>query len=151
MLHTKLLRAHMILLLLCALCLGVATSCAKNNDPEPDYFDFNKNESCIEGVALSEGSVDLYLTAGADDIEQTDSFLRTNTKKIVVTSAGIEKSAEIELFLFARENVNEPIGYATLSEHKTTVTFSNLTSATAYKVGGKICNGTTPNELTISD
>ena len=45
----------------------------------------------------------------------------------------------------------EPILYAALSKSSAAVTFSNLTSATSYKVAGKISSGTAPVTLKITD
>ena len=55
------------------------------------------------------------------------------------------------LFLYAQENAAEPIAYATLSEGSQEATFTNLTSAVSYKVGGKLTGGTAPVTLTITD
>ena len=115
------------------------------------YFNSGKSTSDIEGIALDKGAVELYLDVDSEKIQATNDFLKTNTKRIVVTSSEIDESVEIELFLYAYENANEPIAYATLSGNTATATFSNLTSAMSHKVGGKINNGTTPTTLTISD
>ena len=100
------------------------------------------------------GDIDTFapnLDAVSDDAQQTEEFLSTNTTKIVVSAKNMERSAEVELFLYSKENTTEPILYATLTKSAATVTFSNLTSATAYKVAGKINNGTTSVTLTITD
>ena len=55
------------------------------------------------------------------------------------------------LFLYSRESTTEPILYAALSKSSAAVTFSNLTSATSYKVAGKISSGTAPVTLKITD
>lgn len=151
-LYTKPLRIRVFFLLFYVLCLGVIAGCAENDTAnKTDYFSSGESTSDIEGIALDNGAVELYLDVDSDKIQVINDFLKTNTKRIVVTSSEIDESVEIELFLYAYENANEPIAYATLSGRTATVTFSNLTSATSYKVGGKINNGTTPKTLTISD
>jgi hypothetical protein len=152
LLYAKPLRIHVFFLLFYVLCLGVIAGCAENDTAnKTDYFNSGESTSDIEGIALDNGAVELYLDVDSDKIQVINDFLKTNTKRIVVTSSEIDESVEIELFLYAYENANEPIAYATLSGNTATATFSNLTSAMSYKVGGKINNGTTPTTLTISD
>ena len=118
-------------------------ACKSNETGDIDTFAPNKNSSGVESIALGVQTVELCLDAVSDDAQQTEEFLSTNTTKIVVSAKNMERSAEVELFLYSKENTTEPILYATLTKSAATVTFSNLTSATAYKVAGKINNGTT--------
>ena len=126
-------------------------SCKSNETGDIDTFAPNENSSGVESIALGVQTVELCLDAASDDAQQTEEFLSTNTTKIVVSAENMEQSAEVELFLYSKENTTEPILYATLTKSAATVTFSNLTSATAYKVAGKINNGTTSVTLTITD
>mgnify|MGYP000674534925 FL=1 len=118
-------------------------ACKSNETGDIDTFAPNENSSGVESIALGVQTVELCLDAVSDDAQQTEEFLSTNTTKIVVSAKNMERSAEVELFLYSKENTTEPILYATLTKSAATVTFSNLTSATAYKVAGKINNGTT--------
>ena len=126
-------------------------ACKSNETGDIDTFAPNENSSGVESIALGVQTVELCLDAASDDAQQTEEFLSTNTTKIVVSAKNMERSAEEELFLYSKENTTEPILYATLTKSAATVTFSNLTSATAYKVAGKINNGTTSVTLTITD
>lgn len=126
-------------------------ACESNETGDIDTFAPNENSSGVESIALGVQTVELCLDAVSDDAQQTEEFLSTNTTKIVVSAKNMERSAEVELFLYSKENTTEPILYATLTKSAATVTFSNLTSATAYKVAGKINNGTTSVTLTITD
>lgn len=126
-------------------------ACKSNETGDIDTFAPNENSSGVERIALGVQTVELCLDAVSDDAQQTEEFLSTNTTKIVVSAKNMERSAEVELFLYSKENTTEPILYATLTKSAATVTFSNLTSATAYKVAGKINNGTTSVTLTITD
>lgn len=126
-------------------------ACKSNETGDIDTFAPNENSSGVESIALGVQTVELCLDAVSDDAQQTEEFLSTNTTKIVVSAKNMERSAEVELFLYSKENTTEPILYATLTKSSATVTFSNLTSATAYKVAGKINNGTTSVTLTITD
>ena len=126
-------------------------ACKSNETVDIDTFAQNENSSGVESIALGVQTVELCLDAVSDDAQQTEEFLSTNTTKIVVSAKNMERSAEVELFLYSKENTTEPILYATLTKSAATVTFSNLTSATAYKVAGKINNGTTSVTLTITD
>lgn len=126
-------------------------ACKSNETGDIDTFAPNENSSGVESIALGVQTVELCLDAASDDAQQTEEFLSTNTTKIVVSAKNMERSAEVELFLYSKENTTEPILYATLTKSTSTVTFSNLTSATAYKVAGKINNGTTSVTLTITD
>lgn len=126
-------------------------ACKSNETGDIDTFAPNENSSGVESIALGVQTVELCLDAVSDDAQQTEEFLSTNTTKIVVSAKNMERSAEVELFLYSKENTTEPILYATLTKSAATVTFSNLTSATAYKVAGKINNGTTSATLTITD
>lgn len=126
-------------------------ACKSNETGDIDTFAPNENSSGVESIALGVQTVELCLDAVSDDAQQTEEFLSTNTTKIVVSAKNMERSAEVELFLYSKENTTEPILYATLIKSAATVTFSNLTSATAYKVAGKINNGTTSVTLTITD
>ena len=126
-------------------------ACKSNETGDIDTFALNENSSGVESIALGVQTVELCLDAASDDAQQTEEFLSTNTTKIVVSAKNMERSAEVELFLYSKENTTEPILYATLTKSAATVTFSNLTSATAYKVAGKINNGTTSVTLTITD
>ena len=126
-------------------------ACKSNETGDIDTFAPNGNSSGVESIALGVQTVELCLDAVSDDAQQTEEFLSTNTTKIVVSAKNMERSAEVELFLYSKENTTEPILYATLTKSAATVTFSNLTSATAYKVAGKINNGTTSVTLTITD
>ena len=126
-------------------------ACKSNETGDIDTFAPNENSSGVESIALGVQTVELCLDAVSDDAQQTEEFLSTNTTKIVVSAKNMERSAEVELFLYSKENTTEPILYATLTKSAATVTFSNLTSATAYKVAGKINNGTTSVTLTITD
>ena len=126
-------------------------ACKSNETGELDTFAPNENSSGVESIALGVQTVALCLDAVSDDAQQTEEFLSTNTTKIVVSAKNMARSAEVELFLYSKENTTEPILYATLTKSAATVTFSNLTSATAYKVAGKINNGTTSVTLTITD
>ena len=126
-------------------------ACKSNETGDIDTFTPNENSSGVESIALGVQTVELCLDAASDDAQQTEEFLSTNTTKIVVSAKNMERSAEVELFLYSKENTTEPILYATLTKSTSTVTFSNLTSATAYKVAGKINNGTTSVTLTITD
>lgn len=126
-------------------------ACKANETGDIDTFAPNENSSGVESIALGVQTVELCLDAVSDDAQQTEEFLSTNTTKIVVSAKNMERSAEVELFLYSKENTTEPILYATLTKSAATVTFSNLTSATAYKVAGKINNGTTSVTLTITD
>ena len=132
------------------LVLGLV-SCKSNETGDIDTFAPNENSSGVESIALGVQTVELCLDAASDDAQQTEEFLSTNTTKIVVSAKNMERSAEVELFLYSKENTTEPILYATLTKSAAAVTFSNLTSATAYKVAGKINNGTTSVTLTITD
>ena len=122
-------------------------ACKSNETGDIDTFAPNENSSGVESIALGVQTVELCLDAVSDDAQQTEEFLSTNTTKIVVSAKNMERSAEVELFLYS----TEPILYATLTKSAATVTFSNLTSATAYKVAGKINSGTTSVTLTITD
>lgn len=126
-------------------------ACKSNETGDIDNFTPNENSSSVESVPLGAQTVELCLDAASDDAQQTEEFLSTNTTKIVVSAENIEQSAEIELFLYSRESTTEPILYAALSKSSTAVTFSNLTSATSYKVAGKISSGTAPVTLKITD
>ena len=126
-------------------------ACKSNETGDIDTFAPNENSSGVESIALGVQTVELCLDAVSDDAQQTEEFLSTNTTKIVVSAKNMERSAEVELFLYSKENTPEPILYATLTKSAATVTFSNLTSATAYKVAGKINSGTTSVTLTITD
>ena len=126
-------------------------ACKSNETGDIDTFALDENSSGVESIALGVQTVELCLDAASDDAQQTEEFLSTNTTKIVVSAKNMERSAEVELFLYSKENTTEPILYATLTKSAATVTFSNLTSATAYKVAGKINNGTTSVTLTITD
>lgn len=126
-------------------------ACKSNETGDIDTFAPNENSSGVESIALGVQTVELCLDAASDDTQQTEEFLSTNTTKIVVSAKNMERSAEVELFLYSKENTTEPILYATLTKSTSTVTFSNLTSAIAYKVAGKINNGTTSVTLTITD
>lgn len=126
-------------------------ACKSNETGDIDTFAPNENSSGVESITLGVQTVELCLDAASDDAQQTEEFLSTNTTKIVVSAKNMERSAEVELFLYSKENTTEPILYATLTKSTSTVTFSNLTSATAYKVAGKINNGTTSVTLTITD
>lgn len=126
-------------------------ACKSNETGDIDTFAPNENSPGVESIALGVQTVELCLDAVSDDAQQTEEFLSTNTTKIVVSAKNMERSAEVELFLYSKENTTEPILYATLTKSAATVTFSNLTSATAYKVAGKINNGTTSVTLTITD
>lgn len=126
-------------------------ACKSNETGDIDTFAPNENSSGVESIALGVQTVELCLDAVSDDAQQTEEFLSTNTTKIVVSAKNMERSAEVELFLYSKENTTEPILYATLTKSAATVTFSNLISATAYKVAGKINNGTTSVTLTITD
>ena len=126
-------------------------ACKSNETGDIDTFAPNENSSGVESIALGVQTVELCLDAASDDAQQTEEFLSTNTTKIVVSAKNMERSAKVELFLYSKENTTEPILYATLTKSAATVTFSNLTSATAYKVAGKINNGTTSVTLTITD
>ena len=126
-------------------------ACKSNETGDIDTFAPNENSSGVESIALGVQTVELCLDAVSDDAQQTEEFLSTNTTKIVVSTKNMERSAEVELFLYSKENTTEPILYANLTKSAATVTFSNLTSATAYKVAGKINNGTTSVTLTITD
>lgn len=126
-------------------------ACKSNETGDIDTFAPNENSSGVESIALGVQTVELCLDAVSYDAQQTEEFLSTNTTKIVVSAKNMERSAEVELFLYSKENTTEPILYATLTKSAATVTFSNLTSATAYKVAGKINNGTTSVTLTITD
>ena len=126
-------------------------ACKSNETGDIDTFAPNENSSGVESIALGVQTVELCLDAVSDDAQQTEEFLSTNTTKIVVSAKNMERSAEVELFLYSKENTTEPILYATLTKSAATVTFSNLTSATAYKGAGKINNGTTSVTLTITD
>ena len=126
-------------------------ACKSNETGDIDTFAPNENSSGVESIALGVQTVELCLDAVSDDAQQTEEFLSTNTTKIVVSAKNMERSAEVELFLYSKENTTEPILYSTLTKSAATVTFSNLTSATAYKVAGKINNGTTSVTLTITD
>lgn len=126
-------------------------ACKSNETGDIDTFALDENSSGVESIALGVQTVELCLDAVSDDAQQTEEFLSTNTTKIVVSAKNMERSAEVELFLYSKENTTEPILYATLTKSAATVTFSNLTSATAYKVAGKINNGTTSVTLTITD
>ena len=126
-------------------------ACKSNETGDIDTFAPNENSSGVESIALGVQTVELCLDAASDDAQQTEEFLSTNTTKIVVSAENMEQSAEVELFLYSKENTTEPILYATLTKSTSTVTFSNLTSATAYKVAGKINNVTTSVTLTITD
>ena len=126
-------------------------ACKSNETGDIDTFAPNENSSGVESIALGVQTVELCLDAVSDDAQQTEEFLSTNTTKIVVSAKNMERSAEVELFLYSKENTTEPILYATLTKSAATVTFSNLTSATAYKVAGKINSGTTSVTLKITD
>lgn len=126
-------------------------ACKSNETGDIDTFALDENSSGVESIALGVQTVELCLDAASDDAQQTEEFLSTNTTKIVVSAKNMERSAEVELFLYSKENTTEPILYATLTKSAATVTFSNLTSATVYKVAGKINNGTTSVTLTITD
>ena len=126
-------------------------ACKSNETGDIDNFTPSENSSSAESVALGAQTVELCLDAASNDAQPTEEFLSTNTTKIVVSAENMEQSAEVELFLYSQESTTEPILYATLSKSATEVSFSNLTSATSYKVAGKINNGTTSVTLTITD
>lgn len=101
LLYAKPLRIHVFFLLFYVLCLGVIAGCAENDTAnKTDYFNSGESTSDIEGIALDNGAVELYLDVDSDKIQVINDFLKTNTKRIVVTSSEIDESVEIELFLY---------------------------------------------------
>ena len=139
-----------VLVLMLLLTLALA-ACGANGTQDSDSFTVGEAPSGAEGAALAGQPASLYLEANSDAEIQTEEFLKTNTTKIVVSAEELEQSAEVALFLYAQENAAEPIAYATLSEGSQEATFTNLTSAVSYKVGGKLTGGTAPVTLTITD
>lgn len=116
-------------------------ACKSNETGDIDTFAPDENSSGVESIALGVQTVELCLDAASDDAQQTEEFLSTNTTKIVVSAKNMERSAEVESFLYSKENTTEPILYATLTKSAATVTFSNLTSATATRLLGKSITG----------
>ena len=86
LLYAKPLRIHVFFLLFYVLCLGVIAGCAENDTAnKTDYFNSGESTSDIEGIALGNGAVELYLDVDSDKIQVINDFLKTNTKRIVVT------------------------------------------------------------------
>ena len=80
-----------------------------------------------------------------------DISIETNTTMISVTADDISGDAEISLFLYYAEDLNNPILYEFLTKQDNSVDFTNLTSACTYKIGAEIKNSDHSVTLTITD
>lgn len=80
-----------------------------------------------------------------------DIRIETNTTMIRVTADDLSGDAEISLFLYYAEDLNDPILYGFLTAQDNSVDFTNLTSACTYKIGAEIKNSDQSVTLTITD
>lgn len=110
-----------------------------------------ENTLNVSGTELSEGSITFEVNAQIDEIQMTDISILTNTTEITISVEDIMDGVVILLFLYKAESPVNPILYATLTDENTSVDFTNLTSACAYKVGAEIKNADQSVTLTITD
>ena len=148
------LKFHLIILLQIAVCAILLSGCLRPNVAHlSENMDDTPGGECtkIAGVALEDGDITLDIDLQGKSPYMTQDAMITNTKKIVVSITNITNNAELNIYLYSSDNAETPIGYATLSADQKKATFSNLTSAVAYKIGADFSNAETPISITITD
>ena len=97
---------------------------------------------------------DYNLTApvGSDDLALTASVLSTNTTRIrVEATEDVEQGAEIYVYLYNAEDMENAIQYGLITEENRSVLFENLTSARVYRVGIGVKESSAQVSVDISD
>jgi hypothetical protein len=123
-----------------------------SNEGSADYASFEENVQNGEGIELNHTEVASFTVLQTDDVMQlTEDNLVTNSTHIKVTCLDFADSSMIDLYLFNSNDMNNSIGYATLSKDKTNVTFDNLSFTEAYKIGVKSNGKEGELKLSITD
>ena len=97
---------------------------------------------------------DYNLTApvGSGDLALTASVLSTNTTRIrVEATEDLEQGAEIYVYLYNAEDMENAIQYGLITEENRSVLFENLTSARVYRVGIGVKESSAQVSVDISD
>lgn len=97
---------------------------------------------------------DYNLTApvGSGDLALTASVLSTNTTRIrVEATEDLEQGAEIYVYLYNAEDMEDAIQYGLITEENRSVLFENLTSARVYRVGIGVKESSAQVSVDISD
>lgn len=147
-------RKSTLVIIFSTVCALLLTSCYMPNNAlsrESTDCTLGGEKTEVSGSALKDGNIELEISESIEIIQTTQDAMITNTKQIVVTTQDISNEAEINLYLFTGEDLEDPIGYATLSIHEKKATFSNLTSAVSYRIGAILSNLVSPVTITISD
>ena len=97
---------------------------------------------------------DYNLTApvGSGDLALTASVLSTNTTRIrVEATEDLEQGAELYVYLYNAEDMEDAIQYGLITEENRSVLFENLTSARVYRVGIGVKESSAQVSVDISD
>lgn len=135
------------------LCLSMLTGCMNGASGNKNTESVNEAENSfdVDGVKLSNGSVELTLDPDIDGIQGGEDFLITNTKQIAVSTEAVLDTKVIDVFLYSAESKDEPIAYAKISSKTKKIVFANLTSSAAYKVAASVNDTNDAIVLIITD
>ena len=101
---------------------------------------------------LTYSDYDLTAPVGSDDLTLTASVLSTNTTRIrVEATEDLEQGAEIYVYLYNAEDMENAIQYGLITEENRSVLFENLTSARVYRVGIGVKESDAQVSVDISD
>ena len=125
------------------------------NNKEPHKHEYDARADIFDGVRYLDLTVSDYnLTApvGSDDLALTASVLSTNTTRIrVEATEDLEQGAEIYVYLYNAEDMENAIQYGLITEENRSVLFENLTSARVYRVGIGVKESSAQVSVDISD
>ena len=129
------------------LLLGCDTQATIATDP----LETLQSGSRVEGVALSNGSVELVIAATVNATALTEEILLTNTTKIKISVPHLMENEIIDVYLYDANQPDVIVGYTRLSDDENRFTFTALKATIGYRIGAESINLLESKSLKITD
>lgn len=129
------------------LLLGCDTQATIATDP----LETLQSGSRVEGVALSNGSVELVIDATVNATALTEEILLTNTTKIKISVPHLMENEIIDVYLYDANQPDVIVGYTRLSDDENRFTFTALKATIGYRIGAESINLLESKSLKITD
>lgn len=107
--------------------------------------------SSIDGVALSNGAVDLLIDPVANETALTEDILITNTTEINVSISDLKENEIVDVYLYDAEHMGVIVATTRLSDTERSFTFSHLKSTVGYRICAESINLLASKYLKITD
>lgn len=124
---------------------------AKKTTTTTDPLESLNSGSGVEGVALSNGSVELVIDSEVNATAFTEEILITNTTKIKISVQHLGENEIIDVYLYDANQADVIVAYTRLSEDEHSFTFTGLKSTIGYQIGAESINLLESKSLKITD